>query len=113
MSDDLLRSLDDTGRETAAWFVAAARNLGLPLVVVSGRRSAAQQAALSAGAGLPKASASTSRHVAGRAFDLGFSGYRWDEVPPEYWRWLGEAWESLGGRWGGRFSTYDPVHFDW
>jgi len=92
--------------------VAYARSYGLPLVVVSAFRTAAEQAALTPGPGLYKAGVN-SRHVQHRAFDLGFSGYHWSEVPPEYWRWLGAVWVSLGGRWGGNFSKPDPVHFDW
>jgi hypothetical protein len=26
--------------------------------------------------------------------------------------WLGAVWEAWGGRWGGRFSKPDPVHFE-
>lgn len=93
--------------------MAYARSFGLPVVVTSARRSAAQQASLTPASGLYKASPNTSRHVQGRAFDLGFSGYRWQEVPYEYWRWLGAVWKSAGGRWGGDFSKPDPIHFDW
>ncbi len=41
----------------------------------------------------------------------------------EYWRPLGEFWESIGGRWGGRFGVrpedydhkvgWDPGHFEY
>lgn len=91
--------------------MAYGRSLGLPLVVTSGRRTQAQQEALVPAAGLYKAVAS--KHVLGRAFDLGFIGYRWQEVPWEYWEFLGRVWESAGGRWGGRFRKPDPIHFDW
>lgn len=111
--DSLLSSLDASGRDAARAFVAYARSLGLPVIVTSARRTAAQQAALTPAAGLYKASPTTSRHVTGTAFDLGFAGYRWDEVPMEYWRWLGSVWVSLGGRWGGNFAKPDPIHFDW
>ena len=30
----------------------------------------------------------------------------------EIWRFLGERWELLGGRWGGRFTPPDVNHFD-
>jgi len=113
MSDSKLSTLDATGRDAARAFVAYARSFGLPLVVVSAYRTAAEQEALTPGAGLYKASPSTSRHVQRRAFDLGFSGFHWSEVPMEYWRWLGSVWVSMGGRWGGNFSKPDVVHFDW
>lgn len=44
-----------------------------------------------------------SLHNYGHAFDLQVA---W----PEDQQWLGEVWESWGGRWGGRFN--DPNHFD-
>lgn len=111
--DVKLAGLDPSGRDVAQAFVAWLRASGWPVVVTSAVRSAAQQAALKAKnpSGLPVASPTTSRHVLRRAFDLGFQGYRWQEIPADYWRQMGEVWEYLGGRWGGRFG--DPVHFDW
>jgi hypothetical protein len=111
VSDSRLQALDASGRAVALALVQYGRSLGLPLVVTSGRRSQAQQEALVPAAGLYKAV--NSRHVLGRAFDLGFAGYRWQEVPWEYWEFLGRIWESAGGRWGGRFRKPDPIHFDW
>jgi len=111
--DSLLSGLDASGRDTARALVAYARSFGLPVVVVSAYRTAAEQASLTPGAGLYKASPTASRHVQRRAFDLGFSGYHWSEVPPEYFRWLGAVWKAAGGRWGGDFQRPDPVHFDW
>ena len=52
---------------------------------------------------IPAAPPGRSLHNYGEAFDL--------KVPnPEDQQWLGEVWESWGGRWGGRFN--DPNHFD-
>jgi len=113
MSDYKLATLDPSGREAARSLVAYARSYGLPVVVVSAYRSPAEQEALTPGRGLYKASVQGSRHVQRRAFDLGISGYRWQDVNPEYFRWLGSVWKYLGGRWGGDFSRPDPVHFDW
>jgi uncharacterized protein YcbK (DUF882 family) len=113
MSDTRLATLDAAGREAARWLVAYARAYGIPVVVTSARRTAAEQAALTPARGLYKASPNASRHVSGRAFDLGISGYQWDEIDPAYWRWLGSVWKSLGGRWGGDFQRPDPIHFDW
>lgn len=50
----------------------------------------------------PVAPPGTSKHEAGRAFDL--------VGPPELLRQAGQLWESWGGRWGGRFR--DPIHFE-
>lgn len=113
MSDSRLSTLDASGRATARALVAYARSFGLPVVVTSARRTAAEQAALTPAAGLYKASPATSKHVQGRAFDLAFSGWDWRDVPYEYWRWLGAVWKSAGGRWGGDFKRPDPIHFDW
>lgn len=110
MSDALLNRLDPAGQPAAKWLLAFARSQGIPVVVTSGFRTAAQQAALTPAAGLYKAA--KSRHTEGRAFDLGISGYQWHQVPPEYFRWLGSIWKALGGRWGGDFSRPDPIHFD-
>jgi len=105
-----LAGLDRSGRDAAHELVAYAREQGLPIVVTSGRRSRDLQAELiRQGA----TTATNSRHLAGRAFDLGFAGYQWRQIPREYWQWLGTVWESMGGRWGGRFTKYDPIHFDW
>jgi len=51
----------------------------------------------------PAAAAGRSLHNHGEAFDLKVAS-------PEDQAWLGEVWESWGGRWGGRFN--DPNHFD-
>lgn len=112
--DYLLDGLDPSGRDAARYLVAYARAAGIPVVVTSARRSLAQQKALTPAKGLYKASnPSQSRHVQGRAFDLSIEGFYWDEVDPAYWRWLGDVWKRLGGRWGGNFSKPDPIHFDW
>lgn len=33
-------------------------------------------------------------------------------TPREFWELLAAIWESLGGRWGGRFTPPDFNHFD-
>ena len=82
---------------------------GWPLIVVSGRRDATKQTALIK-AGLT--TATRSYHLSGLAFDVGLRGFTLKTLPDEYWQYIGEFGESLGLRWGGRFSNYDPVHFD-
>ena len=71
-------------------------------------RSYGEQAQLYAGrAGnpYPVAVPGTSKHEQGLAFDA--------VITPASWQVLAGAWwESIGGRWGGRFHRYDPVHFE-
>lgn len=33
-------------------------------------------------------------------------------TPPTVWTVYGTLWESMGGRWGGRFTPPDWNHFD-
>ncbi len=63
------------------------------------------------------APAGTSKHERGRAMDVRF--YKGDQVlntfaPLSDWLASGipQAAEAIGLRWGGRFSSYDPNHFD-
>lgn len=53
-----------------------------------------------------------SRHLEGLAIDLAFLSDIMDDgkinYDPERYRVLGEYWEHLGGRWGGRFGD-DPT----
>lgn len=49
----------------------------------------------------PAAKPGCSQHNYGLAFDMVSQNNAW----------LGRVWESVGGRWGGTFSNYDPVHF--
>ena len=111
--DARLNTLDPSGRAVAFEFVNYARQVGIPVVVTSARRTAQQQLKLIPAAGLYKADPATSRHVQGRAFDLAIAGFAWQEVPDRYWRWLGAVWKGAGGRWGGDFRRPDPIHFDW
>jgi len=97
-----LEGLQPDVKEAAVYLVNAYRAAGYPCIITSGRRSTAHNT-LVGGAPL-------SRHLTGRAIDLGFLGYA-----PAPLTWLepgGLLWESMGGRWGGRFSIPDPIHFD-
>lgn len=76
----------------------------------SGKRSAATQRKLyldwiSGRSRYPAAAPGTSKHERGLAFDLG-------GLSPSQLRDIGGVWESWGGRWGGRFSSPDPIHFE-
>lgn len=96
-------------RPYAEYLVVAFNDAGWPLIVTSGRRSSSRQAELIR-AGYT--TATRSRHLTGDAFDVGLRGYKWRDVPEWVWDIVGEYGESLGLRWGGRFTTPDPIHFD-
>lgn len=97
-------SLDPQFRPYALYFIQAARQAGLPLVIISGRRSATVNREVGG--------AERSLHLYGWAFDTQVQNYSREQVPLAYWQALGEYWEAMGGRWGGRFSTPDVNHFD-
>lgn len=101
-------SLDPAILRQAYTFVVAARDAGIPLVIISGRRSAAHNVEVG---GAPR-----SYHLDGLAFDVGVWGYSRDQIPLWWWEQLG-AWAEahLGLYWGGRFSSggrADVNHFD-
>lgn len=76
--------------------------------ITSGKRTRSEQAALYrklAPRGMAVAPPGRSKHELGRAVDIVFS-------PADFAPMAGEVWEELGGRWGGRFKKYDPVHFE-
>lgn len=95
-------------RPWASGLFAVAARYGLRPRVSSTFRSNRQQAHLyqkflRGESEFPAAPPGRSLHNFGHAFDLIVK----DESSQ---RWLGEVWESWGGRWGGRFR--DPIHFD-
>lgn len=88
---------------------AAMAQLGYPIWLTSGRRDRARQAQLYAAwvAGkskLPAAPPGRSMHELGLAFDIGGSA--------EGLQIAGQLAPFLGLRWGGNFTTPDPVHFE-
>lgn len=98
-----IASLTPKVAKAALALVMAARAEGVPLMVISGRRSKAEN--IAAGG------AKKSRHLSGNAFDLQIAGYTRDQVPYRVWQIIGEVAERhFGLRWGGRFN--DPNHFD-
>ncbi len=104
-TDEKLNSLTPDLQLRAYWMIRIAREAGIPLMIISGRRSPSENLAVGG--------AAHSRHLQGRAFDVQVAGYTRDEVPDWWWASLGSYAETqLGLRWGGRFSTYDPNHFD-
>lgn len=90
------------------WLQEAVQRAGGRLTVTSSVRSYADQARLYAARAsnpYPVARPGTSKHERGLAVDMTVSPTSWQTA-------VGEAWESMGGRWGGRFSRPDPVHFE-
>lgn len=103
-----LRTLNSEFRPYAEAFVQWLVDQGLRVTVTSARRSSGEQARLyarykSGQSKYPAAPPGSSTHESGLAFDAVVS-------PPEYQTAAGQAWEQMGGRWGGRFS--DAVHFE-
>lgn len=113
-----LRSLDSRVLPLVQEFLRALASAGIKATVTSTRRDPTEQARLYAcfkrvGCSdctkrpgqpgcYPAAAPGSSTHALGVAFDLHLD-------PPAY-DVVGQAWESLGFTWGGRFS--DPIHFD-
>jgi len=86
----------------------AAQGLRWPgLWIISGYRSAASQRALN-----PSVTKSFHTRCPSLAADLRVGDQPASITTQEIWAFLGTRWESLGGRWGGRFSPPDPNHFD-
>lgn len=97
-------SLDRRFRQRVVPFVNWVRAAGVPLVVISGYRTVAQNRHVG---GAPR-----SRHLMGRAVDVQVLGYTRDQIPAVWWASLGRVGEAFGLRWGGRFRAPDPNHFD-
>lgn len=98
-------SLQQDAAIRAYWLVRTARESGIPLMIISGYRSADLNRSVG---GAP-----ASKHLSGRAFDVQVQGFTRDELPISWWTALGSwAEQNLGLRWGGRFSTPDVNHFD-
>jgi len=103
-----LLSLEPRTAQLAFAMVVAARQAGIPLIVISGKRTAEENRAVG---GAP-----SSWHLFGKAFDVAVVGYTRDEIPFWWWEMLGSwAEANLGLSWGGRFVSNGEVdvnHFD-
>jgi len=118
-SDAELATLAPEVAERAFEMVVAFRQAGIPMRIISGRRSLLAQARLYAQgrvtAGPVVTNALTnSRHVQGRAFDIDFGTWtaRMGDGHP-LWNLAGEVGELLGLKWGGRWkSPVDRPHFE-
>jgi len=111
-----VNSLDAAVRIRSIWLLWYLRQAGLHPQVIEGRRSARRQAALfSQGRTAPGAivtSTLRSRHISGRAFDIGFKGMAPAAVPQSWWNYAGAVGEWLGLVWGGRWALRDFAHFE-
>ncbi len=101
-------------KQSKFWLMIAevikfADSQAIPIVPLQVWRSEQEQKALIA-RGVSKTM--KSKHLEGLAMDFVFLGdlqddgiINWDEVNPMYYRMIGQFWENLGGRWGGRFGV--------
>jgi len=105
-----IRALSPDIQAAAFYLVWAARTAGYPLQITSSLRSRAEQAAfVRSGA----SQTLKSHHLIGQAFDVDIHGLSRDDVPLWFWELLGPFAESLGFRWGARFSGFaDYGHFE-
>lgn len=97
--------------QLAAWYlVYLVRVAGVPLQITSSLRSRQEQAALVA---TGRSRTVNSKHLTGQAFDVDIHGWARSDIPLWWFSQLGQLGESLGFRWGGRWSDpFDPGHFE-
>lgn len=107
MADDLA---EDVAARWAAFHVVLLDRTGTGApAITSGYRSPQKQRELlkrweAGDPGVVAKPARTSWHMEGRAIDVDTSHPNFDAFR--------QMWEDSGGRWGGRFSDPDEVHFD-
>jgi hypothetical protein len=110
------RGLEPSTRAWLRQVLARARAAGLRPVLVSGRRSCAEQTRLyaqgrtSPGQVVTHAKGCRSWHVHGRAVDVAFP----KGAPASSYAQLGAIAKELGGRWGGDFQGFaDLPHLEY
>ena len=101
------RTLHAKLRPYAEAFIRWLEQNGVRVTLTSSYRSPAKQRELyekfrRGASAFPAAKPGSSLHEQRRAFDL--------HLEPPVYEAAGRAWESMGGRWGGRFN--DPIHFE-
>jgi peptidoglycan L-alanyl-D-glutamate endopeptidase CwlK len=113
-----LDDLDPVFRPYAMALLARCVEAGILVAIVNTRRTAAEQAA-NVAKGVSWVA--HSKHQDGLAIDVapyavwaehGENKLNWDAEDPVWWR-IGQIGESLGLRWGGRFSQVDPGHLEY
>jgi len=97
--------------QQAAWYLVYwVRVAGFPLQVTASVRTRSEQETLRRSG---FSSTLRSKHLVGQAFDVDIHGFARDQVPLWFWEELGHFGESLGFRWGGRWTDpFDPGHFE-
>jgi peptidoglycan L-alanyl-D-glutamate endopeptidase CwlK len=113
MASVALSDLTPDTRVKAEALIVKAAAAGLPVRVISTRRSCADQLKVPVviidGRPTKRAPGCRSWHPWGRAFDVELL-----DKSDERYRLLGEVGKSIGLVWGGDFATnYDPVHFEY
>lgn len=108
-TDELIGTLAHDAAVRAWILVYVARRAGIPLVLISARRSPE--------ANQDVGGAEKSYHLSGNAFDVEVLGYPLrEQIPWEWWEHLGLWAEAqLGLFWGGRVThagRRDVNHFD-
>ena len=114
-------TLADEMQPIARRFVEQARAAGFPVVITSGRRTMAEQAALyakgrtSPGGIVTNAQPGDSAHNFGLAFDFAFGDAigrpTWPKDAP--WAQVAEIGKQLGMTWGGDWKSFvDQPHFE-
>lgn len=128
-SASIIRDLDPSIQVPATELVKRAYEIGIPVIVASGRRTIAEQTAIynqgrtSPGGIVTRVRPGTSLHELGLAFDVApldphAAGGMGDVIvpwpdDPAFWGILGRIGENLGLVWGGRFPRprRDFPHF--
>lgn len=75
--------------------------------IISGYRSPAHQASVN-----PSNPNSRHSQCPSMAVDLRVANLPASGTPRELWGFLGQLWQSIGGRWGGSFPDPDLNHFE-
>lgn len=100
--------------------VKAMQDLGKPVYLAQGLRSAAEQDLTYAkGRTMPGSIVTNARglqsyHQYGLAFDLIFVNYNWTPPSQDWWNVLGMQGQKLGLEWGGSWNGFkDLPHFEY
>lgn len=105
-----IRRLSPDIQLAAYYLVLIVRSVGIPLQITSSLRSISEQAEL---VRIGASRTMRSGHLDGQAFDVDVHGFARGRIPRWWFYELGQLGESLGLRWGGRFSGFwDPGHFE-
>lgn len=118
---NLIATLQTPVQPIAISFLQKCEDAGVPCKVVQGTRTFEQQQAIydqgrtAPGSIVTKARPGDSYHQYGLAFDVVPLAYEslpdWNPSGPA-WETIGQIGESMGLKWGGRWTTPDKPHFE-